>query len=152
MKTPKELDAVVDAILSYKPKPKTKAAKRRVRREKRAAKKRGLGLMYIIPNGSLQPNLNRVGDFGTLRKECSKMATDETSALPPDPEGQNDDRACWAEVALDAFQQETGTEDEDALSDLLTDLMHYCDRNGIQWADELARASRNYREETAPTT
>ena len=78
MKTPKELDAVVDAILSYKPKPKTKAAKRRVRREKRAAKKRGLGLMYIIP--------------------------------------------------------------------------HYCDRNGIQWADELARASRNYREETAPTT
>ena len=39
MKTPKELDAVVDAVLSYHPKPKTKAAKRRVRREKLAAKK-----------------------------------------------------------------------------------------------------------------
>jgi hypothetical protein len=41
MKTPKELDAVVDAVLAYKPKPKTKAAKRRVRRQKRAAKKPG---------------------------------------------------------------------------------------------------------------
>ena len=39
MKTPRELDAVVDAVLSYKPKPKTKAAKRRVRRQKREAKK-----------------------------------------------------------------------------------------------------------------
>jgi hypothetical protein len=41
MKTPRELDAVVDAVLSYKPKPKTKAAKRRVRRNKREAKKNG---------------------------------------------------------------------------------------------------------------
>ena len=39
MKPPKELDAIVDAVLTYKPKPKTKAAKRRVRREKRKAKK-----------------------------------------------------------------------------------------------------------------
>ena len=38
MKTPRELDVVVDAVLSYHPKPKTKAAKRRVRREKRKAK------------------------------------------------------------------------------------------------------------------
>jgi hypothetical protein len=41
MKAPKELDAIVDAVLAYKPKPKTKAAKRRVRRQKRAAKKSG---------------------------------------------------------------------------------------------------------------
>ena len=41
MKTPRELDAVVDAVLAYKPKPKTKAAKRRNRREKRKAKKSG---------------------------------------------------------------------------------------------------------------
>ena len=41
MKTPRELDAVVDAVLSYRPKPKTKAAKRRVRRNKREAKKDG---------------------------------------------------------------------------------------------------------------
>jgi len=41
MKTPKELDAVVDAVLAYKPKPKTKAAKRRVRKAKRESKKKG---------------------------------------------------------------------------------------------------------------
>lgn len=38
MKTPRELDAIVDAVLAYKPKPKTKAAKRRIRRKKRKAK------------------------------------------------------------------------------------------------------------------
>jgi len=38
MKTPPTLDKFVDAVLTYKPKPKTKAAKRRVRRKKRAAK------------------------------------------------------------------------------------------------------------------
>lgn len=38
MKTPRELEKFVDAVLAYKPKPKTKAAKRRVRRKKREAK------------------------------------------------------------------------------------------------------------------
>jgi hypothetical protein len=33
------LEAVTDVVLAYKPKPKTKAAKRRVRREQYAAKK-----------------------------------------------------------------------------------------------------------------
>jgi hypothetical protein len=41
MRTPRELDAVVDAVLAYKPKPKTKAAKRRVRREKKKAENGG---------------------------------------------------------------------------------------------------------------
>ncbi len=35
MKTPRELDAIVDTVLAYKPKPKTKAAKRRKRRKAR---------------------------------------------------------------------------------------------------------------------
>ena len=35
MKTPKALDTFVDVVLAYKPKPKTKAAKRRIRRKKR---------------------------------------------------------------------------------------------------------------------
>jgi hypothetical protein len=38
MKTPKELDAIVDTVLAYKPKPKTKAAKRRIRKQKRKVK------------------------------------------------------------------------------------------------------------------
>ena len=35
-KTPPELDAITDAVLAYKPKPKTKAAKRRKRKKKAA--------------------------------------------------------------------------------------------------------------------
>lgn len=34
----KALDAVADVVLAYRPKPKTKAAKRRIRRNKRKAK------------------------------------------------------------------------------------------------------------------
>ena len=34
----KLLDQVTDVVLAYRPKPKTKAAKRRARRNKRAAK------------------------------------------------------------------------------------------------------------------
>jgi len=34
----KILDAITDVVLAYKPKPKTKAAKRRIRRNKRKVK------------------------------------------------------------------------------------------------------------------
>jgi hypothetical protein len=34
-RVPSELDRVTDAVLAYKPKPKTKAAKRRARRKKK---------------------------------------------------------------------------------------------------------------------
>lgn len=37
--TPPELDKVTDTVLAYKPKPKTKAAKRRIRRKKYASQK-----------------------------------------------------------------------------------------------------------------
>ena len=40
MKTPLELDAIADVVLAYKPKPKTKAAKRRKRRAQNARRKR----------------------------------------------------------------------------------------------------------------
>lgn len=39
-KTPELLDRILDHVLAYKPKPKTKVAKRRERREKYAAKKK----------------------------------------------------------------------------------------------------------------
>lgn len=35
---PHELDAITDAVLAYRPKPKSKGAKRRTRRAKKAAK------------------------------------------------------------------------------------------------------------------
>lgn len=39
MSNPK-LDAIADVVLAYRPKPKTKAAKRRIRRKKRQSTKR----------------------------------------------------------------------------------------------------------------
>ena len=76
-------------------------------------------------------------------------AMDAMEGLPPDPEGQNGDRAAWAESAIVAFEAATGTDREDALADLLCDLMHWADRNGADFASQLDRAYRNYEEETA---
>jgi hypothetical protein len=64
--------------------------------------------------------------------------------LPADPEDMNDDRAQWAAVALREFQRATGTEDDDALSDLLCDLMHWCDRNDCEFEAALSRARMHY--------
>jgi hypothetical protein len=41
MKTPPELDRIADVVLAYRPKPKSKAGKRRERRKKREAKGNG---------------------------------------------------------------------------------------------------------------
>jgi hypothetical protein len=38
MTTPKELDAITDIVLAYKPRPKTKAAKRRKRKQTKEVK------------------------------------------------------------------------------------------------------------------
>ena len=70
--------------------------------------------------------------------------------LPPDPEEMNDNRAAWAATAILSFQQETGTDDENALTDLLCDLMHWADRNGEDFENELCRARMHYEAETAP--
>lgn len=68
--------------------------------------------------------------------------------LPPDPEGMNDNRAAWAADALTCFRTATGTDAEDAVCDLLTDLMHWCDRNGQDFGHELTRAEDHYAAET----
>lgn len=53
-----------------------------------------------------------------------------------------------AAVALDAFRHHTGAEPEDAASDLLADLMHWCDRHGASFSIELRRARSHYAAET----
>jgi hypothetical protein len=67
---------------------------------------------------------------------------------PPDPEGMNDKRAAWAGAALATFITQTGT-DEDAVGDLLVDLMHWCDRNNYDFGVALIRAQGHYEAETA---
>jgi hypothetical protein len=71
-----------------------------------------------------------------------------TRKLPPDPEHMNDDRAAWAASALTAFMRCTGTDLEDALGDLLANLMHWCDRNNYDFDAALDRARAHYNAET----
>jgi len=72
-----------------------------------------------------------------------------TPDIPPDPENMNNDRAEWAAAALRHFQCITGTEYEDALGDLLCDLMHWSDRNDFDFAAALERARMHYEAETS---
>lgn len=84
------------------------------------------------------------------------MNTATIRNIPADPDDLNDDRAEWAQHALDQFAQLTGMdegggneEDETVLGDLLADLMHWCDRHGVDFEAKLAGARANYAEETA---
>src|SRR6266571_1209998 len=80
---------------------------------------------------------------------------DETNAasvsripLPPDVDGINEDRAQWAKSALRAFMDCTGVDYEDALPDLLADLMHLADREPFDFEAALDRARDHYAAET----
>lgn len=86
-----------------------------------------------------------------IRTEALRAAVNahRRAKLPPDPEGMNDDRAEWAACALRHFQCTTGSDYEDALGDLLCDLMHWCDRNNFDFELALFRARGHYRAETA---
>ena len=84
-----------------------------------------------------------VGQCGECGALCHPLS------LPPDPDGRNDDRAAWAYAAIEAFIVQTQAEPGDALSALLCDLMHWCDRySKIGWSNELFRAERHYQAET----
>ena len=78
-------------------------------------------------------------------KDQSKPA----KPLPPDPERLNGNRALAAAFALAEFRERTGADLEDAVSDLLADLMHWCDRFGQEFPEELRRARNHYAAETA---
>jgi hypothetical protein len=73
--------------------------------------------------------------------------------LPPDPDEMNGDRSDWAQTALVAFAVETGQcPDSDGFeeiaTDLIADLMHFCDVEKIDFSRCLAIAQDHYREET----
>jgi hypothetical protein len=59
----------------------------------------------------------------------------------------NDDRAAWAEEAIQAFERATGTDREDSVSDLLCNLMHFCNLNGLDFLAELNRGAGHYQAE-----
>lgn len=64
----------------------------------------------------------------------------------------NLERAAWAESAVDAFQIETGTDDENAVADLLCNIMHLCrfePQKYGEFEDQLERARANHAGEVA---
>lgn len=65
----------------------------------------------------------------------------------------NDLRAEWADEAVYAFAAVTHAADEEELDtlvgDLLCDLMHLCDRDGLDFAALLERAQTHYAAEVA---
>jgi hypothetical protein len=100
----------------------------------------------------------RAARYTAIQRQLSKIrlveplpGTEEPAATPivrPDPDGQNADRAEWAASALRHFQCTTGTDYDDALADLLCDLMHWCDREGLSFNDALSNGTSHYTAET----
>ncbi len=82
----------------------------------------------------------------TLR--ALRRAANDARELPPDPDGMNDRRSAWAGRAVAAFREATRTDAEDALCDLLADLMHWADRSNFDFAAALVRAEFHYHAET----
>lgn len=95
---------------------------------------------------------DRLREYRAVEDPHERVTFDEheARALPPDPDGMNEERAEWADAAVSAFQAETRVDLEDALCDLLADLMHWSDRNGFDFDNELRRARDHYDEETTP--
>lgn len=102
-----------------------------------------------------------IGVAGEIHKVLQSELTindfeyDETNAapvsripLPPDIDGMNDDRSRWAKSALRAFMDCTGVDYEDALGDLLCDLMHLADHEPFDFQAALDRARGHYAAET----
>ncbi len=70
--------------------------------------------------------------------------------LPPDPEGMNNQRSELAFYAMREFAQQSRTNPEFVLRDLMVDMMHWCDRHGESFADALDLATQSYQEEITP--
>jgi hypothetical protein len=66
----------------------------------------------------------------------------------PDPHGENEQRAMLADIAVEAFQKATGSDDEDAVTDLLTNLMHRCHGRGEDFSAALNMALWHFAAET----
>jgi hypothetical protein len=59
----------------------------------------------------------------------------------------NDTRAEWAEQAIQAFEEATNVDREDAISDLICALMHHCNINGAEFLAELNRGAGHFQAE-----
>lgn len=89
--------------------------------------------------------------FATLpRYDVEKMRSPRDTVAKP---ASNHERANEGRIALDKYALETCAVGEDAdqtiLTDLLTDLMHLADRDGLNWMDAIAHAVEHFNFESA---
>lgn len=116
------------------------------------------GVVYLGPAVTVQDDRILIDTTERRSKGFWKDAKNprfpKTEGLPPDGDGMNDDRAQWAENAIEAFAAETGSDrndgtgKDDAFHDLLQDMIHWCDRYGVDFDEAVARAKSGYRDET----
>lgn len=87
--------------------------------------------------------------FDALEKLKDNPEKDVLHILDPEEvSDKNGERASWVQEALAVFMARTGTDAEDAVSDFLADLRHFCDRSGVDYNHAQNRAQAHYEEET----
>lgn len=59
----------------------------------------------------------------------------------------NETRATIAAGVIDIYKERTGADQHDALADLLADMMHWADTQGLDFDHELRRARGYYEDE-----
>jgi hypothetical protein len=64
-----------------------------------------------------------------------------------DKEPDNHDRAQWAQAAVTVFQDQTGTDKDDAIADLIADLCHLADEYDQDALEQVRRGVRMYLDE-----
>lgn len=69
-------------------------------------------------------------------------------AGPSDTDGLNNEHTKAGRDVVDRYIKRTGVDKEDALCDLLCDLLHYADQYGYDFAHELRRACDHFEAET----
>lgn len=99
--------------------------------------------------------LQKIADNGKVAVEdyfATLPISDGRMHFPRDPvtgEPTNDARANWAKDSLDLFAYKTcmdtaGEDDQTILTDLLANLMHLADRDGLNWMDAIAHAVEHF--------
>ena len=115
--------------------------------------------LHDIAQGYIEGGIDTFGvDYHTIEvetqaeKQLPPADRAALNSLPSDPEDMNDARAEWAGDSLAYFAKKHGEEEEGCeaqnLADLLADLAHYCDRNGLSLDGCLTTAQMHYAEET----
>lgn len=87
-------------------------------------------------DGGMRTRFHRVMECAPVTFDIDPHSTAQLGDIA------NEDRARWALTALCAFAEKAGSAaDGEALRDLLIDLGHYADQHGIDFIEEVDRAS-----------